>query len=470
MRLRRTPTLLAVAVLAAFGACVGDAQSAFPGANGRIVFASNRDGAQDVYVMAADGTGQTRLTDAAGDDEYPMWSPDGTKIVFSSYREVGPKIFRMNADGSAQTRLTDPPTTTFGDEEPSWSRNGSKIVFRSYRELDDLNIWTMNADGTGLTRLTSDGSNFNPVWAPNVDRIAFTSNRDGDFEIYTMDAFGGNVVQLTSNTASDSNPDWSPDGTKLAFQSDAGGSFDVWVLSSNGLTQLTNDPAFDSAPTWSPDGTKIAFQSNRDGDFEIYTMNADGSGVVQLTDNTATDRVADWQPLVTGGSDTTPPTLVLPGPITVDATSPAGAVVSFTVSATDSVDPTPTVSCSRASGTTFPIGSTAVSCTSTDRAGNTSSGSFTVTVVGARAQLERLLLEVTTSAGPSALQRTILRTMVQSVLNGFGSPNPLQHSISCATLGTFRILVGAWSGHPIPPALADRWRADARRIQAVLNC
>jgi Tol biopolymer transport system component len=464
--------LLAVAALVGLGACVGDAQAAFPGANGRIVFASDRDGAQDVYVMAADGSGQTRLTDAAGDDEYPMWSPDGTKIVFSSHREgtATPKIFGMNADGSAQTRLTDPPPTTLGDEEPSWSRNGSKIVFRSYRELDELNIWTMNADGTGLVRLTSDGANFNPVWSPITDRIAFTSNRDGDSEIYTMDASGGGVVQLTSNAGSDSNPDWSPDGTKVAFQSDVGGSFDVWVLSSSGLTQLTSDPGFDGAPTWSPDGTKIAFQSNRDGDFEIYTMNADGSGVVQLTHNTATDRVADWQPLVTHGGDTAPPTLELPGPITVDATSPAGANVSFAVSAADAVDPNPTVACSRTSGTVFPIGITVVSCTATDHAGNTSTGSFAVTVVGARAQVERLLQEVTTSPGPSSLQRTILRTLVQSVLNGFGSANPLQHGISCATLATFRILVGAWSGHPIPPTLADKWRADARRIEAVLNC
>jgi len=60
--------------------------------------------------------------------------------------------------------------------------------------------------------------------------------------------------------------------------------------------------------------------------------------------------------------------------------------------------------------------------------------------------------------------------MLQSVLNGFGSPNPQQHGISCARLGTFRLLVGAWSGHPIPPTLADKWRAEARRIEAVLDC
>lgn len=319
MTVRRAPILLAVAALAALAVCVGPAQSAFPGANGSIVFASDRDGALDVYVMSADGFGQIRLTDAAGDDVYPMWSPDGSRIAFSSWREGHSKIFRMNADGSAQTRLTD--GAAFQDEEPSWSRTGGKIVFRSNR--DGPQIWSMTADGTGLTQLTdTTADNLNPVWSPTADRIAFASGRDGDFELYTMDADGTNVVQHTFNTAPnpddafDSNPDWSPDGTKLAYQSNVDGDFDVWVLnlSDGTTTQLTDDPAFDSAPTWSPDGSKLAFQSNRDGDFEIYTMNADGTGVAQLTHNAAIDRVADWQPRATGGDTIAPDTTILSGP------------------------------------------------------------------------------------------------------------------------------------------------------------
>jgi WD40-like Beta Propeller Repeat/HYR domain len=471
MTVRRIRMLLAVGALAALTVSVGPAQSAFPGTNGRIAFASDRDGALDVYVMAADGSAQARLTTAAGTDEYPMWSPDGTRIVFSSARESNNRIFRMNADGSSQTRLTEPPLTVFGDEEPSWSRDGSRIAFRSDRELGDLHIWTMNAAGTGLLRLTGagTGTNINPVWAPGVDRIAFASSRDGDFEIYTMDASGGNVLQHTSNGAFDSNPDWGPNG-RIAFQSDIDGDVDVWVLNQDGtLTQLTNDPAFDSAPTWSPDGTKLAFQSNRDGDFEIFTMNADGSGVLQLTHNTATDRVADWQPLTSGG-DVTPPQLLLPPPIGVNAAIPAGAVVTYTVSAVDVVDPNPTLSCSHASGATFAIGVTTVSCTATDRAGNTSTGSFTVTVVGARAQIERLLQDVIGASGLTPTQKTFLRTRLQNLLTNFNPDNPVHRNVTCITLQVFSLVVSAWRGLPIPPALADAWLADSRRIRSVLRC
>ena len=476
MKLGRTSTLAAVAALAV---SVGPAQAAFPGTNGRIVFSSDRDGETDVYTMAADGSNPTRLTTAAGVDDYPMWSPTGTKVVFSSWREGVSKIFTMNVDGTGQTRVTDLPVAPFrqGDEEPSWSRDGFRIAFRSDRELGFAHIWAVNPDGSNLARLTSVGENLNPVWFPGVDTIAFTSDRDGggDWEIFTMNSFGGNVQQRTTNDYLDSNPDWSPDGRKLAFQSfDDGADFDIWVLdlNSGALTQLTTDSAFDTAPAWSPDGTRIAFQSNRDGDWEIYTMNADGSGVEQLTHNTAADRVPDWQPLGGGGSqrDTTPPTMILPGPLPEDATSLAGVAITFNVSARDAVDPNPRVTCSPASGATFPIGTTTVTCTASDASGNTTTGSFTVTVRGAGAQIQRLLNEVIGASGLTPTQKEYLRTILERLLVGFDPSNQTHRWAACRTLGIFSLYVSVRRGLPIPPALADKWLADSRRIRDVLNC
>ena len=78
--------------------------------------------------------------------------------------------------------------------------------------------------------------------------------------------------------------------------------------------------------------------------------------------------------------DTTPPVLTVPGNMSVSATNASGAVVTFTATATDAVDPSPTVTCSPASGSTFPLGTTTVNCTAKDASGNTSAKSFTVTV------------------------------------------------------------------------------------------
>ena len=120
--------------------------------------------------MNADGTDNTPLTDdSVFVWPYPVaWSPDGTKIVFSGTltgqsQTSNEDIYLMNADGSGRTRLTN---DSGQDGGPSWSPDGTKIAFSSSRD-GDVEIYVMNADGTGLTRLTnSDGPDSSPSWSP----------------------------------------------------------------------------------------------------------------------------------------------------------------------------------------------------------------------------------------------------------------------------------------------------------------
>ena len=94
----------------------------------KIAFDSNRDGNDEIYVMNSDGTNMTNLTNNPADDEFPSWSPDGTKVAFES----GYDIYVMNADGSDWTRLINwsPDNPAWG-QDPSWSPDGTKIVFTS---------------------------------------------------------------------------------------------------------------------------------------------------------------------------------------------------------------------------------------------------------------------------------------------------------------------------------------------------
>jgi hypothetical protein len=90
------------------------------------------------------------------------------------------------------------------------------------------------------------------AWA-QAGRIAFASNRDGNFEIYVMNADGSGVTRLTNNPANDW-PSWSPDGKRIAFDSNRDGNFEIYVMNADGSgqTNLTNNQAEDWGPSWSP--------------------------------------------------------------------------------------------------------------------------------------------------------------------------------------------------------------------------
>ena len=133
------------------------------------------------------------------------------KIAFASVRDgyaaFHNEIYVMNADGSGQTRLASNSAT---DYQPAWSPNGSKIAFASDRD-GNFEVYVMNADGSGQTRLTSNpADDFYPAWSPDGSRIAFTSERDGNGEVYVMNADGSGLTKLTSNSAEDYYPDWGP--------------------------------------------------------------------------------------------------------------------------------------------------------------------------------------------------------------------------------------------------------------------
>ena len=122
------------------------------GGSGQIAFASSRDGNSEIYVMNADGSGQTRLTNDSRDDQYPAWSPDGRQIAFMSdqgyyqwgYYYSNWEIYVMNADGSGQTNLTN---NGADDWVPAWSPDGQQIAFHSTRN-GNYEIYLMNADGS----------------------------------------------------------------------------------------------------------------------------------------------------------------------------------------------------------------------------------------------------------------------------------------------------------------------------------
>ena len=276
------------------------AVAAFPGANGRIAFETERGTLDDpeIFSSAADGSDPINLTNLEpGEDENPAWSPDGTRIAFQSFRDDNGEIYVMNADGSGATNLTENAGT---DTQPSFSPDGSKIVFSSDRSNISSEIFVMNADGTGQTPLTSNTAPEGQAsFSPDGSKILFGSSRDGNNEIYVMNPDGTGQTRLTNNTSSDQDPSFSPNGQQIVFASTRDGNLEIYRMDADGSNplRLTNNSASDLQPTWSPDGQKIAFSSSRAGSPEIFAMNADGTSPVNLTNDDGADRNPDWQRL-----------------------------------------------------------------------------------------------------------------------------------------------------------------------------
>jgi Tol biopolymer transport system component len=310
----RGAVIVALAALAA-GAAATPAGASWPGLNGWTSFSSNRAGTAasgDVFAMPPLGDPEARLTTATPDDGQSAWSPDGRRIAFKSRRDRNNELYVMAWDGSGQTRLTD--SFRISEGQPAWSPDGRRLLYRQTADnpiVQNADIWQIDvnpANPNPRPVLQRTGDERYPSFSPDGTRIAFRGDLDltdhsGDEELFAMNADGTNVVQLTRNAVFDSGPAYSPDGTEIVFESarDSGNALalDVYVMDADGsdVRRLSTHPAHDEGPVWSPDGTKILFTSARDGQQEIYVMNADGSGQRRLTLDAAREESPDWQPV-----------------------------------------------------------------------------------------------------------------------------------------------------------------------------
>ncbi|MDQ4132573.1 MAG: DUF5050 domain-containing protein [Actinomycetota bacterium] len=276
---------------------------AVPTGGGKIVCEGTPGGDAEVFVMNADGSDLRYLTDNTVRDGDPAWSTNG-RIAFESSRDGSSEVWVMNADGTGATQLT----FTQGSENrgASWSPDNRQLTFHSTRDgtsplspHGNFEIYRMNADGSGQTRLTDSlFMEAQPDWSPVGNRILYNSNRDVDVDVYSMNSDGSDQRRVALSPLEDSGPTWSPDGSKIAFQSRRTNDLEIYRMNADGtgVVRLTTRPGFDAFVDWSPDGTRLVFTSDRHGDFEVYTMSAvDGSDVRRLTTIPGFDGRCSWR-------------------------------------------------------------------------------------------------------------------------------------------------------------------------------
>lgn len=255
----------------------------------KIVFTSQRDGNNEVYVMSSDGSNQQRVTNDPANDTCPSITADGSMIVWVSDRSGSAEIYHQSLSAGVPVGLpTRVTTNSVAEGQPMVSPDGARIAYTA-TVSGNQDVYVMMLSGSNPVRLTSSGyTDAAPQFSPNSSKLSFISNRTGGiYRVFTMNVDGTAQTQMTNAATAEDWPTWSPDGSKLLFMRAAGGGVnEFWTVPAAGgaAVQVTTDGRPKAHPWYSPDGQKIAFVSSFGSTTnQVWVMSAGGVWNRQLT-------------------------------------------------------------------------------------------------------------------------------------------------------------------------------------------
>lgn len=270
--------------------------------SGSLIFHSNMDGDNEIYQMTKNSILQ--LTDNSWNDEYPVWSPDGTRIAFTSNKEGNYDIFVMDTDGSKITRLT---TSKANEKEPSWFPDGKHIAYSSEIKKfirKQLTLWHVDIQTNKTERIIPSYNKGHaiPNISPQGNLLTFTGKRTmgWDAAMYDMQK---NNVQFLDEGGKSCRARFSKDGKKLAYvSSKADGKGDIWIMNPDGTGKMRlteRDETYDYFPAWSPDDKYVVFNSSKqhdhNGDWALFVIDTETRESRLLFDSPGNDVFPDWR-------------------------------------------------------------------------------------------------------------------------------------------------------------------------------
>lgn len=264
---------------------------------GRIVFTCTRGDYNQLCLVNRDGSGLVQLTDMDASNYYPVFTPDNSSILFASNRNGPFDLFLLNFDKRDVFQVT----LNVGNViAPEYSFDGRFIVFANRVGENPTSVWMVNADGLNPRLVyTGAGDIVSVAWSPQGDRIAYAMNTGTpqEYEIFTMDANGRNHIKISQNLQGvGGSVDWSPDGTSLLVYAGPFGDKDIFEIDVNtGEYKQLTDGGNNAGGSYSPNGEFIVFNSLRNNDqADLYIMERDGTGLRQITNHPEPDWGARW--------------------------------------------------------------------------------------------------------------------------------------------------------------------------------
>jgi len=248
-----------------------------------------------ILTLSAACLAALTLASAATRDALAAYPGANGKIAFVKDSD----IYVMEANGTGVTRLTFTPGNN--DDRPAFSPDGSKIAFTSDQGGNGWDIWVMQADGSNPTRLTTvAATDYNPTWSPDGSKIAFETWRNPYTEIWVMDADGSNQ-RMVINRAPASNvqdPAWSPDGSRIAYVRSNPAPAIAAASAADGSGEVILAAAYAHDPTWSPDASRLAYKrtNTATGVTDIHAVEVASGVDTNLTADAANDQFPAWSP------------------------------------------------------------------------------------------------------------------------------------------------------------------------------
>jgi hypothetical protein len=283
------PLTALLVLTAALAGATAPADAAFPGDNGPIAYATT-----DGSIVTENGTIFEAPEGTVSRDV--AWSRDGTRLVFSSTLHARSNAFEdyelyvVNADGSGLTRLT---FNNLYEYEPTWHPSGTEIAFVRNRlepGIDPAILRMPVIPHAGAATIVSRGSETGtPAWSPDGSSLAYTGS-SGSGDSFRIDVYTTTAGRLTT-CCDNKSPSWSPDGGELAFEREG----NIWRMRADGTSAelVIAEPFPTRLPAWSPDGHDIAARWFGHGAIGVYDA---GGGFRDRVFGAGFGRI-DWQPL-----------------------------------------------------------------------------------------------------------------------------------------------------------------------------